>query len=133
MDKDLNSLVARLAGEYFAQGLNCCENIIRTMLDLSGLDMPDQLVNMGRHFSRGMGAGCTCGALAGGVMMLGLLKPEAADLGQELHKKFIDEYGSACCRTIRKKHGILDRVTNDKCRDITARTAEIVIDIWRKV
>lgn len=131
MGKDLSSRASRLAGGYFTKGLNCCESMIRTMLDLSGLDLPDQVVNMGRHFRWGMGAGCACGALVGGVMMLGILKPEEADLGQELHQKFINEYGSACCRTIRKKQGILNRVTNDKCREITARTAEIVTEIWR--
>ncbi len=133
MDKDLKLQAAELAGGYFAAGLNCCESVIRTMLELSDTDLPDRLVDLGKYFRRGMGAGCTCGALVGGVMMLGLLKPyDDANLGRELNHKFAQEFGSTCCREIRKKQGLLCRLSNDKCREITARTAGLVTEIWQK-
>lgn len=132
MSRELNSWAAQLAGGYFLEGNNCCESIIRTMMDLTGTELPASAVHLGRYFRRGMGAGCVCGALVGGVMMLGLLKPNSeADLGQELHEKFVTEYGSACCRNIRRKQGLLNRVTNEKCRQITARTAEMVMEKWQ--
>jgi C_GCAxxG_C_C family probable redox protein len=75
--------------------------------------LPEEVVKLASGFPIGMGAigsgGCTCGALAGGVMVLGMVHgrfrpgseaPLVLEKAKELHDWFKNEKGSTCCRVL---------------------------------
>ena len=86
----------------------CTEAIVKSFIDELELSLPDDVIAMSSGFPLGLGqAGCSCGAVTGGVMMLGYFfgrkKPKdtkvfhAMKLAKELHedevrKKFL-KYG----------------------------------------
>ena len=91
----------------------CSEAIVHTFNEALGGPLPQEAVKMSSGFPVGMGVlgtgGCTCGALSGGVMVLGLVygranpgdeAPEVLDKARELHDWFLAEKGSTCCRAL---------------------------------
>ena len=60
------------AEEYYRSGqFLCSEAVFLVTNEYLGHPVPDEMVNLASGFPVGMGmAGCTCGALAGGVMAL---------------------------------------------------------------
>ena len=79
-----------------------------------------------RGFGGGSGAGCICGAVAGGTMALGLVlqddKKQVKDLTRELHTWFKDEYGATCCKVILQTHKKI-------CPELTGRVAGKVAEL----
>jgi C_GCAxxG_C_C family probable redox protein len=82
-----------------------------------------------------MSAGCTCGALAGGVMAISLLlsgpdtrgfDKKISETAAKLHQRFVNEFGQACCRGLRKK---LSPFKNARCKDITGTTAAMTMEL----
>ena len=63
---------------YKHNGFNCCQSVIKAMLDLSDSDK-EILTNAASGFAVGMGGmggmEATCGALIGATMMAGIVKP----------------------------------------------------------
>lgn len=68
---DIKNRIRKQAEDYYRQGdYYCSEAIIRTIRDEF---KPDNVIAMASGFPVGMGgSGCTCGALVGGIMALGL-------------------------------------------------------------
>lgn len=131
---DLTQEVIRKAEQYFDQGLNCAQAVALSNLELLG-GRTEGIRRMAAGFGHGMNAGCTCGALSGGVLAMGcLLSDEQAkgfdkqvvDATAELHRRFVQEFGSTCCRTLRKK---LSLFKNARCKHITAVTALITLEV----
>jgi C_GCAxxG_C_C family probable redox protein len=101
-----------IAEEYYRSGqFYCSEAIVKTINDTFGLDYPDRVVRMASGFPIGIGgAGCTCGAVTGGVMAIGMVfgreKPgdpsidRCLTLARELHTFFAGRHGCLCCRTL---------------------------------
>lgn len=77
-DKSLDELMAladELGRNYFRQGLNCAECVLRTFMDIYECNVPDEVICMATGFGGGMGhTKNTCGAITGAVLALGLLK-----------------------------------------------------------
>ena len=77
-DKSLDELMAladELGRNYFRQGLNCAECVLRTFMDIYECDVPDEVICMATGFGGGMGhTKNSCGAITGAVLALGLLK-----------------------------------------------------------
>lgn len=60
---------------YFRQGLNCTECVLRTYMDLYETGMPEEVLCMATGFGGGIGhTKNICGAITGAVMALGLDK-----------------------------------------------------------
>ena len=82
--------------------------------------------------------GCLCGALAAGVLAIGILygTEEPAPKGQQgcasqvaglLHRRFQEEMGAKCCNLIRpfqKKTG-----EENSCKAVYRRGAELTVDV----
>jgi C_GCAxxG_C_C family probable redox protein len=89
------------------------------------------------------GAGCACGALSGAVLGLGLfLGPTRADrrsaaglrrLTRELYRRFIGEFGSACCGALCRASKGSGRSHFRQCTAITGRATQIAADIILRV
>lgn len=131
--------IVRLAGKraenfYVAHKLCCAEAVIVVLNQAFGGSLtPEVAVRLGSGFCQGMGgAGCTCGALAGAEITLGLFlsprqvrgmkKKRFRQISKEVHDRFKTRFASACCRTLiemaKEKKGA-------SCRELTMGGAEI--------
>jgi C_GCAxxG_C_C family probable redox protein len=102
------------AEEYYRSGdFYCSEAIVKTIKDAFGLPVSDEVISMASGFPVGIGeAGCTCGAVTGGVMSLGFVfgrntpkdskVDKAMKLSRELHDIFKKRHKHLCCRTLNK-------------------------------
>ncbi len=75
MDNPIDiAMIRDRAEEYYRSGdFYCSEAIVKTIKDAFALPVSDSVVAMASGFPVGMGgSGCTCGAVIGGIMALGL-------------------------------------------------------------
>jgi C_GCAxxG_C_C family probable redox protein len=113
IDIDLEK-IRLTAEEYYRSGnFYCSEAIVKTIKDVFSLPGSDDVIAMASGFPVGIGgAGCTCGAVTGAVMSLGLVfgrttpkdkkVDKAMKLSRELHDYFKKNHKSLCCRTLNK-------------------------------
>lgn len=131
IEDNIDERFASRAEMYFRQGFNCCESILQAGNEVFNLSLPDNVHLLGRLFREGTGAGCICGALAGGLMILGYMAGDIKNpkrIADKYRSKFIENFGSTCCRVIRKKQSITQRLTNTECRRITKVSAGLIRD-----
>jgi len=103
--------VREQAEELYRSGqFLCSEAILHTFNEALGKPLPQEAIKLSSGFPVGMGVlgtgGCTCGALSGGVMVLGLVygranpgddAPQVLEKAKELHDWFLADKGSTCC------------------------------------
>lgn len=102
------------------------------------LPVGEDIMAAAAFFGEGMGSGCSCGALVGMVMASGIINqrikhPRAEELPGLLNQKFKQEFGSACCRVIKKNRPVWQRVGRRGCIQLTTRAAEMLIEEWENV
>ena len=115
MDIDVDLEEIRLtAEEYYRSGdFYCSEAVVKTIKDAFNLPVSDNVISLASGFPVGIGgAGCTCGAVTGGVMALGLIfgrtapkdkkVDKAMKLSRELHDFFKKRHKCLCCRTLKR-------------------------------
>jgi C_GCAxxG_C_C family probable redox protein len=124
------------AEEYYRSGdFYCSEAIVKTIKDAFQLPVSDDVISIASGFPVGMGgAGCTCGAMAGGVMALGLVfgrtKPKdvkvdkAMKLARELHDFFKKRHKSTCCRKLTKYMIMGSSKQIEQCIALTGEAAQ---------
>ena len=66
------------ATEYHHKGFNCCQAVLASFSDVTGLSEQTSF-DMGGGFGAGAQTGELCGAIAGAVMTLGMLTPVDAE------------------------------------------------------
>ncbi len=130
--------IRNLAEEYYRNGdFYCSESIVKTIKDEFQLPISDDVIAAASGFPVGMGgAGCTCGAVAGGIMALGLFfgRTEAKDgkvnhimaLTKELHNEFKNTHRSLCCRVLTKDMELGSQEHMEQCISFTGEVAEKV-------
>lgn len=126
------------AGQYFKDGYNCSESVLRAFGDVLGIRIEEQTLQTATGFGGGIGhAGCVCGALAASVMTLGLLKgrttstqsrEEAYELSSEFHRRFQERFGATCCRAL-NPHEFETREHLVNCVKITGNTAKLLMEL----
>ena len=90
---------------YKHNGFNCCQSVIKAMIDLSDSDK-EILTNAASGFAVGMGdMEATCGALIGATMMAGIVKPgkKSAITAREILNKFQEYSGATICKDLKGK------------------------------
>ncbi len=106
-DKDIDKIVAK----YFDNGFNCAESVLLAGCDIFGLEQAN-VPRIATAFGGGLsGAGHTCGAISGALMLLGLRY--GRDKSAELDKKrkvyslvdsfladFNKQFGDINCRAL---------------------------------
>lgn len=126
--------VRRRAERYFDLEYNCAQAVALSNLEVMA-GQTEGIRRLAAGFGHGMNAGCTCGAIAGGVIAIGLLLagPETkgfdkaiAEATAELHRRFVSEFGLTCCKGLRKK---LSPFKNARCKKITVTTAAITLEL----
>ena len=123
-------------GDYY-----CSEAIISTIRNYFDPDMPEQAIAIGSGFPVGMGgAMCVCGAVSGGVVMIGYFfgrstprdtkVNKAMELTKELHDYFQSKHKVLCCKILCKGMELGSPKHMEQCiaitGDIAAKTAEII-------
>ncbi|MBE5901637.1 MAG: C_GCAxxG_C_C family protein [Lachnospiraceae bacterium] len=109
-DIDMEQLQTE-AVEVFTSGFTCSEAVIHAIRKALELDIPDCAIAMSSGIPWGFGgAGCICGAVAGGAMCIGFVYGRTTpgdprnlrcfELTNELHDRFKEEFGAVCCRIL---------------------------------
>jgi len=131
--------------DYFRQGLNCTECVLRTFMDMHETDLPEGIIRLASGFGGGMGhTKNTCGAITGAVLALGLVKgrdPFAAEevkdrvrqLNEETYPPFAAmiremeaEYGTLICAELSAPHGDFDgRSRKKSCQQMIAHCCRL--------
>ena len=64
-----------IAMNYFKQGLNCTECVMRAFMDMHDTGLPEEVICMGTGFGGGIGhTKNICGAITGACMAVGMVK-----------------------------------------------------------
>ena len=138
--------LARLAGEkaeyYFSKRrLSCSEASLLVINRVLGGELSDeQAVSLGSGFGGGIGdSGCTCGAISGAVMALGLFlgpgrkealgKKKFRKLVGEFHDRFRESSGSVCCRDLIADFRKDRKGRSVFCRGLTGRCTEDAVNV----
>ncbi|OAA85256.1 C-GCAxxG-C-C family protein [Clostridium coskatii] len=124
------------AENYYRNGdFYCSESIVKTIKDEFNLPVSDDIIKMASGFPVGIGgSGCTCGAVTGGIMAIGLFfgrcepKDErvnkAMALSKELHDIFKDKHKYLCCRVLTKDMTLGSEEHMKQCIYFTGEVAE---------
>ncbi len=124
------------AEEYVRSGqLYCPEAIVKAINDGFHTGFPDSIIRLASGFSYGMGgAGCSCAAVTGGVMAIGMFfgRKEPGDPGvdrclglcRELHTVFSGRHGFVCCRSLTHGMKLNSPEQREQCITFTGEVAE---------
>ncbi len=124
------------AEKYYREGdFYCSEAIVKTIRDSFELPLPDEVIAMASGFPIGMGkSGCTCGAIVGGIMTLGMFfgRVKSKDpkvektmkLANELHDLFQKNHKVLCCRILTKGMTLGSPEHMTQCISFTGEVAE---------
>lgn len=137
------------AYDYEKQYHGCSQAVFLTFQELLGLEDHSAFKAAG-PLCAGLGAGKTCGALAGGVMVLGMLHGRSRIeegleglipgifAAQKLVQRFEQEFGTTACSDISKidwtdfdevMKAISDPEFVERCASVAGRTAELVAEV----
>ena len=110
-DVDLER-IRMIAEDYYRNGdFYCSEAVVKTIIDEFQIDVSEDVIKMASGFPVGMGGmGCTCGALTGGVMAIGLVYGrsqgkdpkvnKAMELSAKLYQIFCERHKVSCCKVL---------------------------------
>ena len=140
--KEIVSLAGRKAGNLFEACGFCCSESVLVMLNQGfGVGLaPETAAGMGAGFCEGMGgAGCTCGALSGAIVGLGMVlgpyqkngvgKKLFRQLTQQMHDRFRERFKATCCRVLTKQVKQDKKAHFANCKMLTIGSAEIVVEM----
>jgi cysteine synthase A len=141
-DTSEQSQAVALSLRYFRNGLYCSEAILKAFNEAYHLGLPDNFYKIATGFGSGLGeSGCTCGAVASGVMILGLIagRNKAYESERmvylavnELHKRFREAHKAICCRVLTKNVKWNSAEHKITCEEYVVSAAKITEDIIRK-
>ena len=128
------------AAALYESGYWCAESVVKSVNEIAGHPLPPEAMRMASGFCEGFGGSrCTCGALAGAVMAVGLLvgrdEPGDAwepsyDAAAELRRRFVEDQDATTCDEVVARMG--DMVSPERwahCTLLVGRTARWVIEI----
>jgi len=128
--------------DVISSGYNCAESVLQTAITHFQIPSHGTPTRIASCFGGGVGRsqGELCGALAGGLMALGLCFgrdiPQASceqayDLGAELRKHFIKLHGTSTCCELLECFG--EQENWSACKRLVADTAALVHEVIREV
>ncbi len=130
------TIIRQTAENYYRNGdFYCSESIVKTIKDEFGLPLPDDIIALASGFPVGIGSsGCTCGAVVGGVMALGMFfgRTQGKDtrvklvmaLSHELHDLFKARHKVLCCRVLTRGMVLGTPEHMSQCIAFTGEVAE---------
>ncbi len=128
------------AAAHYEAGYHCAESVVKAVNDALGNPLPPQVFGVASGFCEGLGGSrCLCGALAGGVMALGLATGRGGPhdawepsyyATAELRRRWIDDQDAETCDEVVKRIGgmhLPERWAH--CTMLVGRTARWVIEL----
>lgn len=141
LDENLPKSVA-LSMRYFQNGLYCSEAILRGFNEAYDLGFPPEQYKISTPFGSGLGeSGCSCGAVTGAAMVLGLIAGRTHNyeserlsftVVNELHNRFKQLHRSMCCRVLTKDVEWNSAEHKFRCEELVLHASEIAEDIIQK-
>lgn len=139
---DWDKITLRSAALMAAGKFGCSESLLLAFQEVLGPDyLPPATVALSSSFRGGMGgAGCACGALSAGQMVLGSVfgyqgdaegrqdpdqVKKARELYRELHDRFQEMNKSACCRLLLEGLTPHSRESREKCIGLVRTAAAL--------
>ncbi|EFL52227.1 C_GCAxxG_C_C family protein [Solidesulfovibrio fructosivorans JJ]] len=127
--------VEQTAVSVMSTGYNCAETILRLATDHLGIPGDGASTRIATCFGGGVGRSHAeiCGALSGAVMALGLAYgrdasdiscTQAHALASAFRQRFIEQFGSSCCATLRESLGRHE--ADPDCKRLVADTAGLL-------
>ena len=103
---------------------NCCQSVLVAFAQDMGLT-EEQAYRLGANFGSGMRCGSVCGALTGGLMVLGMTDcpPERADA---LRRKFLADHGEINCAALLKKSHDAGVPRKEHCDGLVFEVVELL-------
>jgi len=142
LHKEIVTLVRQRAANLYENHRLCCSESLLLVLNhgFNGGLTSEQAKLLGSGFCGGMGeAGCTCGALSGAIMGLGLLvgphakgglnRKNFRQLAKTMHDRFHDTFSSTCCRVLIKPFDKHKKGRSKFCSDLTGLTAALTVEL----
>lgn len=107
---------------------NCAQAVIETFADECGLTQ-EQAFRLGAHFGGGMKMGSVCGAITGGLMVIGLLGGD-----EQCRKDFTDAMrqnheGMTDCRDLLRKNAETGTPKSEHCDGLVCEAVECVMRV----
>lgn len=137
---ELVQLAVDRAENLFDKHKLCCSEALLVVMNqaFGGGLSSEAALQIGSAFCHGMGgAGCSCGAMSGGVAALGVfLGPHSKDglrkkkfekIVRKLHDQFRERNRVACCRVLTKKVKHDRKAHHASCLDLTSGGAELAV------
>ncbi|MBN1981554.1 MAG: C_GCAxxG_C_C family protein [Chitinivibrionales bacterium] len=136
----MSSDIGIKAQQYYQSGQWLCTEAVFTAInDMLQRPVPPDAVRISSGFPGGIGmSGCSCGALTGGIMGLGLRFGRTQpgqdnsciiEKARQLHDWFKSTYGSTCCRALTKGINMASDERKSRCVGITGAVAEKVAEM----
>ena len=135
-------LIGQRAENLYENHRLCCSESLLLVLNhgFNGGLSSEQAKQLGAGFCGGMGeAGCTCGALSGAIMGLGLLvgphsgsglgKKQFRALSQKMHDRFHERFSSTCCRVLIEPYDKDKKGRSQFCSNLTSATASLTAEL----
>ncbi len=123
------------AERLYNEGLYCSEAIVKSIIDNYNLDVSEDVIKLASGFPVGIGGSmCTCGAVSGAVMTLGLFfgrttpgdpaVTKCMELSKEIHDEFVRKNKVLCCKVLTRgmELGTPDHMA--QCTKFTGEVAE---------
>ena len=133
------SPVVKLTMELYRGGFYCSEALLRAFNETYNLGFPEDHLKIASGFGSGLGgAGCSCGTITSGAIVLGIIvgrnkKSESEEIihqsSKKLHDKFRERNRVACCRILTRGVEWKSKDHIDLCSKYVQDTAEILEDI----
>jgi len=140
--EEILQLVRQRAENLYENHKLCCSESLLLVMNqsfASGLSS-EQAIQLGAGFCGGMGgAGCTCGALSGAIMGIGLLlgphaknglsKKKFRELTKKMHDRFHERFSSTCCRVLIQPFDKDKKGRTQFCGSLTGTAAALAVEL----
>lgn len=129
-----------LAHQYHKQGYSCAQSVAGAFADLTGLE-PEQVFAAAGAFGGGVGGSHAelCGAVSGGLLVLGLLFPHTRSedrtarqkvfgLAKQFRQRFFETFGhTRCGDLLRARCSVSEQTTAAARMGLTAHCEIMVV------
>lgn len=129
-------LIEKIEEYYIKRNLNCTETMLSAANDVYQLGLDKNALKMAAGFGGGMYVGSTCGALAGGIMVIGRLfvednahgSPKLKGLVREFLQRYHEKMGEVNCANLKAKY----YKGEVRCLDVVKEAGIILDEIIRR-
>ena len=136
---DIAALRKKAEDYYRNRDFYCSEAVLKVLKDSFGAPYGDEVIKMASGFPIGMGNGCTCGAVNGGVMAIGMFfgrdtaggseVKKSMELTKELQTEFTKKRKVCCCKVLTRGMELGTKEHIGHCIEITGELTEMTAKI----